>query len=314
MLNLSQSSTCPRCAFDVGNWTRQDQVRTVGLVAPYLTSYAVEGCPGELLNEPSRDGRSIVEHLENLTNAFRMHRLALLHARQKVDDGEPTPESTIEAEAAALFDLYRALHDDQWHDQVDVDGHLATIESWLASLTHQLSHTVHEIALMRHDLGDIVAEMSGTVQQISVSNGGVPKTAIDNATVAAAGLASDTQSARQHHGRPWQALCLYSAEVIEALQAEGHPIGFGSAGENVTLRGIDWSKMRSGLEVEIGEVRARLTAPATPCSKNHQWFSHEDSNRINHDLHPGWSRWYALVVDGGDIAEGDKVAARSSGA
>jgi len=33
---------------------------------------------------------------------------------------------------------------------------------------------------------------------------------------------------------------------IEALQNEGHPIAFGSTGENLTVSGIDWQRVVPG--------------------------------------------------------------------
>ena len=39
--------------------------------------------------------------------------------------------------------------------------------------------------------------------------------------VDAAGIVGDRQGNRQHHGRPWQALCLFSIYVIDDLAACG---------------------------------------------------------------------------------------------
>lgn len=148
----------------------------------------------------------------------------------------------------------------------------------------------------------------GSVHQISVSGGGVPKLPVPSARIEVGGVAGDDQADRKHHGGPEQDLCLYSLEVIEALQAEGHPIEPGFAGENLTLRGIDWSLMRRGLELRIGtDVVAEVTWPAVPCAKNARWFAGRDYRRISEDLHPGWSRWYARVLTPGDVAVGDSV-------
>ena len=55
----------------------------------------------------------------------------------------------------------------------------------------------------------------------------MPKQAVDSAEVGLGGHDGDRQRTRKHHGRPWQALCLWSSEVIADLAAEGHPIGPG---------------------------------------------------------------------------------------
>lgn len=149
--------------------------------------------------------------------------------------------------------------------------------------------------------------MDGAVSQISVSSGGVPKTAVDEAEVGVRGLTGDVQKARVHHGRPWQALCLWSADVIATLQAEGHPIEAGFAGENVTIGGVDWSELRGGMKLTIGAVECQLSLPAVPCSKNNAWFLGHDIDRMDHDLNPGSSRWYASVLTPGSISTGDPV-------
>ena len=59
---------------------------------------------------------------------------------------------------------------------------------------------------------------------------------------------------RLHHGRPLQAVCLWSQDVIDALRDEGHPIRAGAAGENLTVSGIDWDTIRPGVR-HLGRKR-----------------------------------------------------------
>lgn len=158
-----------------------------------------------------------------------------------------------------------------------------------------------------HAAGYGVPTQTGAVVQVSSSAGGVPKAAVPRAQVGLRGLLDDRQDSRRHHGRPFQALCLWSLEVIEALQAEGHPIHPGAAGENITVRGIDWASLRPGTRLRIGTVLAEVSAPALPCSKNAQWFLDGDFERMHHERHPGWSRLYAWVLEPGQVATGDAV-------
>lgn len=148
------------------------------------------------------------------------------------------------------------------------------------------------------------------VHQISVSQGGVPKLPVSAARVEVGGVVGDAQTDLKHHGGPEQDLCLYSLEVIEALQAEGHPIQPGYAGENLTLAGIDWSTVVSGARLRIGAMEATVTWPAAPCGKNASWFRDGSYQRMDEELHPGWSRWYARVTTPGDIAVGDHAEVR----
>lgn len=147
----------------------------------------------------------------------------------------------------------------------------------------------------------------GRVHQINTSKGGVPKLAIDNAVVDASGVVGDEQADKVHHGSPDQALCLYSLEVIETLRSEGHSIAPGSAGENITVSGLDWQQVVPGTRMRIGTVAIEITYYATPCAKNAQWFKGGKFNRMHATKHPGESRVYARVLEGGPIQTGDPV-------
>ena len=91
--------------------------------------------------------------------------------------------------------------------------------------------------------------------QISVNpKGGVPKFAVPNAEITTEGVVGDKQRDRRFHGGPERAVCLYSLEVIQSLQAEGHPIAPGTTGENLTISGLDWNFVVPGVRLQIGEV------------------------------------------------------------
>lgn len=154
----------------------------------------------------------------------------------------------------------------------------------------------------------------GHLHQISVSNGGVPKLAVASATIDSSGVAGDSQADTVHHGSPDQALCLYSLEVIQALQREGHPIAPGSAGENLTLAGVDWETLEPGDRIHIGEVvEIEITYHTTPCEKNAQWFIGGHFSRMSHRRFPGSARMYARVIEGGEVRAGDVVRVTSGG-
>ena len=65
------------------------------------------------------------------------------------------------------------------------------------------------------------------------------------------------------------------------------PIRAGAAGENVTVAGIDWATLRPGARILLGDVLIEISAYATPCKKNAQWFADRDFTRIDHGRHPG---------------------------
>jgi MOSC domain-containing protein YiiM len=154
--------------------------------------------------------------------------------------------------------------------------------------------------------GALPATTTGTLVQINVSDGGVPKRRVESAALDRHGLVGDRQAARQHHGRPWQAVCLWSTEVIDALAAEGHPIVYGACGENLTVSGLPWADVRPGVQLSVGPVLLEASLFSLPCAKNAQWFSDRDSTRIHHERGPV-SRIYATVVEGGEVRTGDDV-------
>ena len=153
--------------------------------------------------------------------------------------------------------------------------------------------------------------VKGRVDWLNVSPGGVPKLPVYSAELTELGLAGDGHR-KPMHGGPTAALCLYSLEVIHALQAEGHPIFPGAVGENVTLTGIDWSRVKPGDRLRLGPTLVEITRYTTPCINVTGAFKDGDFARILSTRHPGESRAYARVVETGRITVGDPAALISS--
>jgi MOSC domain-containing protein YiiM len=147
---------------------------------------------------------------------------------------------------------------------------------------------------------------TGVIHQINISPGGVPKLPVDLAQVTRLGIIGDGHDDKENHGGPLAALCLYSLEEIERLQAEGHPIAPRTTGENISLVGIDWSLMTPGARLALGDtVLIELTDYATPCKTIRDSFVDQEFVRISHKLHPGESRVYARILRAGTIHPGD---------
>jgi MOSC domain-containing protein YiiM len=150
--------------------------------------------------------------------------------------------------------------------------------------------------------------MSGRIFQLSVSRGGVPKTAVRDAVVNELGLSGDDHRFPKIHGGPERALCLFSLERILALQAEGHPIFPGAVGENVTISGLEWSELKPGTRLSLGDdVIIQLTTYTTPCNTIPDYFVDGNYQRISQKLHPGDSRIYARVLQPGQLLVGQTV-------
>lgn len=171
---------------------------------------------------------------------------------------------------------------------------------------HAVMHRLYDLSRLRGD-GEECEPMHGTVASLHASGGGVPKLTTPGVEIGPNGIVGDVQNDRIHHGRPWQAVCLYSTERLDALADEGHPVAAGCAGENITVSGLDWDRMRGGLTVTIGEVVLRTSMSVTPCHKIGGYFIDRDWNRIHEGEHPGWARWYASVITPGRIDTGATV-------
>ena len=157
--------------------------------------------------------------------------------------------------------------------------------------------------------------MKAVIHRLNVSEGGAPKRPIEVGLVSQAGLVGDCQANSAIHGGPARALSLFPLEHIESLAAAGHPIEPGTVGENVTTRGLDWTVVVPGTQLQLGEeVMIRITSYAAPCSTIAGAFSNGDVNTLNHRVAPGWSRVYAEVLREGRVRPGDPItiAARTT--
>ena len=152
------------------------------------------------------------------------------------------------------------------------------------------------------------AQDSGRIVQLNVSPGGVPKLPVPEARVTALGLEGDAHRDLEHHGGPERAVCLFALERIEALRAEGHSIVPGAIGENVTVEGVDWSRVAPGTRLHLGdEVVVEITRYTTPCMNIARAFKGGNFARVSEKKHPGDSRVYARVLRTGTIRAGDAV-------
>jgi MOSC domain-containing protein YiiM len=154
--------------------------------------------------------------------------------------------------------------------------------------------------------GAFGATQRGTVAGLFTSHGGVPKHPQPSIEIGFGGVAGDAQTDRGNHGRPWQAVCLWATEVIDAFRADGHPLGPGLAGENVTTTGIAWERVVPGVQIEVGTALLEVSAYAVPCRKNASWFT-DGHFGLMHHRHGHVSRAYATVLRPGTASLGDPV-------
>jgi MOSC domain-containing protein YiiM len=196
------------------------------------------------------------------------------------------------------------------HHSLDELGVMAAVSlansHLLAVVLADVWTTLREADAKLRAEGQLPPPAHGVVTQVSSSKGGVPKLAMASAEVDFKGVVGDEHQFRVHHGRPWQALCIFSDEVLELFRSEGHPIERGSVGENITVSGLPWSDVRPGVELRIGTVLALVQAYAEPCATNARWFKDGEFKRMDRSRGPV-SRVYATVLEPGRVAPGDTV-------
>ena len=108
--------------------------------------------------------------------------------------------------------------------------------------------------------------MRGSIVQINISPGGVPKRPIAEAEVTPEGIRGDSWAHPQIHGGPNQAVLLITSEGIGQLIAQGYPVFPGALGENLTTVGLDRRQMRIGQRFRIGDVLLEITKMRGPCT------------------------------------------------
>jgi MOSC domain-containing protein YiiM len=156
----------------------------------------------------------------------------------------------------------------------------------------------------------------GSLLQINISPGGIPKRPIPEAIVTSEGIRGDGWAHPDIHGGPNQALLMITSEGIEELIAQGFPLFPGALGENLTTLGIDRRHLRTGQRYRVGEVFLELTKRRAPCATLNVYgagIQHAIFDVQVKDGDPTSPRWglsgfYASVLKGGAIRPGDPIA------
>ena len=157
--------------------------------------------------------------------------------------------------------------------------------------------------------------MTGTVVQVSVSPGGVPKLAIPSGELTENGIAGDAWRYPFHGGRR-KAILLIAIEAIDDLVSRGFAVFPGALGENLTTRGLDRRELRIGQRFRAGEAEIELTHIRTPCATLDVYGSgilaaiYDARVQAGDPQSQRWgsSGFYASVVQPGAVRAGDTIA------
>jgi MOSC domain-containing protein YiiM len=158
--------------------------------------------------------------------------------------------------------------------------------------------------------------MTGSILQINISSGGVPKRVVAEAQVTALGVEGDGHAHPEIHGGADRAVLLITAEGIEELAALGFPLTYGSLGENFTTSGIGRRDWRVGQRWRIGtDTVIEITKRRAPCKQLNvygpglQAAIYDALTEAGDPASPKWglSGVYASVVAPGLVRPGDAV-------
>ncbi|HYI65321.1 MAG TPA: GNAT family N-acetyltransferase [Candidatus Limnocylindrales bacterium] len=148
----------------------------------------------------------------------------------------------------------------------------------------------------------------GRLLQVNVSDGGVPKLPVEDARITTYGVEGDRQASETVHGGPHRAVAILGIEAIRRVAAEGHPIGPGTTGENLTTEGFDVSALPVGTRLAIGDdVVLEISQPTNPCRTIRHSFADLRFGRLSMKAHPADSRMYARVIAEGVVRTGDPI-------
>lgn len=158
--------------------------------------------------------------------------------------------------------------------------------------------------------------VTGTIVQINVSFGGVPKRPLAAGVITPLGLAGDAHAHPQIHGGPLKAVLLIAAETIDALRERGYPVFYGALGENLTTRGLDPRQLRIGQQLRAGGALLEITAVRTPCATLDVYGPairqeiYDEQVRAGDPASPRWgmSGFYARVLAPGAVRPDDPIS------
>jgi MOSC domain-containing protein YiiM len=158
--------------------------------------------------------------------------------------------------------------------------------------------------------------MEGTIVQVNISPGGLPKRAIAGGWITPLGIEGDLHAHPNIHGGPNKAILIIASEVVDALTARGYPLFYGAMGENLTTRGIDVRQIRVGDQFRVGGAMLEITQPRGPCSALDVYgeslklevYDRKVKERDYTSARWGMSGFYASVEVPGPVREGDTIS------
>ena len=157
--------------------------------------------------------------------------------------------------------------------------------------------------------------MNGTIIQVSISPGGLPKRAVGEGLITPLGIEGDLHAHPYIHGGPRKAILIIASEIVDELCARGYPLFYGAMGENITTRGLNIRDIRIGDEVRAGGAMLEITEARGPCSALDVYGETLKAEVFDWKVQgmdytsPRWgmSGFYASVIQPGPVRAGDAI-------
>ena len=158
--------------------------------------------------------------------------------------------------------------------------------------------------------------MHGTIVQVNISPGGLPKHPVTGGLISFLGVEGDAHAHPQIHGGLQKAILIIAAEVVDELISRGYPLFYGALGENLSTRGIPIRDLRLGDRLRAGEALLEITHPRGPCTALHIYgesLKGEIYDARVKALDPASERWgmsgfYARVLKPGVVRVNDLIS------
>lgn len=119
----------------------------------------------------------------------------------------------------------------------------------------------------------------------------------------------DEVSDRKHHGGAYKACYLFSADQYEYWKNIYPNLNwkYGMFGENLTVSGLDETKLIIGSIYEVGNAKIEITQPREPCYKFGLKFGNQEV--LKQFIEHGYPGTYVRVLKEGTVKSGDTFSA-----
>jgi hypothetical protein len=321
----SEPETCQRCGFDSRLWRRQDASAVLEQVGYWWRLATADVSADDLNRRPAPGVWSALEYGLHSAMVLPILRqgIEVILAHDGAEVRDPSPEvdtedaahpltldpasilDALEREGATFSRLVETCQDGWEHLGRMDDGTRWQAEATLLHSVHDTTHHFLDVGEGLVRIGAALPTAESTIDLVNISDGDVPARPLDSISVQPAGVEGDRHADSKDHSRAFEAVCLWSSEVLEELAGPGRAVGPEVAGVNLTLSGVDWPRLRPGTRLLAGTALLELSYPVDPSQEHARGIQDGRIGRLPHAEHPERASWYAWVRHEGQIRPGD---------